>query len=53
MNRETVHILVGAAVLLFALLLFFIFLTDDARTGSTVGYELEARHSIWLKAAAK
>ncbi len=45
MNRETVHILVGAAVLLAAPLLFFIFLTGDARTGSTVGYELEARYN--------
>ena len=45
MNSETVDILVGAAVLLFAPLLFFIFLTDDARTGSANGYELEARYN--------
>ena len=45
MSRDTVHILVGAAVLLFAPLFFFIFLTGDARTGSAQGYVLEARYN--------
>ncbi len=45
MSRETVHILVGAAVLPAAPLLFFIFLSGDAGTGSTVGYELVARYN--------
>jgi phospholipid/cholesterol/gamma-HCH transport system substrate-binding protein len=45
MNRETVHILLGAAVLLAAPLLLFVFFTGDARTGSTEGYELEARYN--------
>lgn len=45
MNRDTVHILVGAAVLLIAPVLFILFLTDDARTGSAAGYELEARYN--------
>lgn len=45
MSRDTVHILIGAAVLLAAPLLFWIFLTGDARTGSAEGYELEARYN--------
>lgn len=45
MTRETVHILVGAAVLLAAPLLFLVFLTGDARTGSTEGFELKARYN--------
>ena len=45
MSRDTVHILVGAAVLLFAPLFFFVFLTGDARTGSAQGYALEARYN--------
>ncbi len=45
MNRETVHILVGAAVFLVAPLLLVIFFSGDARTGSAQGYELTARYN--------
>lgn len=45
MSRDTVHILVGAAVLLCAPLFFFVFLTEDAHTGSARGYALEARYN--------
>jgi phospholipid/cholesterol/gamma-HCH transport system substrate-binding protein len=45
MSRETVHILVGAAVLLVAPLLLIVFFTGDARTGSAEGYELTARYN--------
>lgn len=45
MNRETTHILTGAAVLLMVPLLGFIFLSGDARTDSTKGYELTASYN--------
>ena len=45
MQRDTLHILVGAAVLLVAPLLLVGVFTGDARTGSTEGYELEARYN--------
>ncbi|NKB60085.1 MAG: MCE family protein [Alphaproteobacteria bacterium] len=45
MNRETVHILVGAAVLLAAPLLLIVFFSGDARTSSADGYELTARYN--------
>jgi phospholipid/cholesterol/gamma-HCH transport system substrate-binding protein len=45
MNRETVHILTGAAVLLMAPLLGFIFFSGDARTESAKGYELTASYN--------
>jgi len=44
MKRETVHILAGAAVLLMAPLLGFIFFSGDARTDSAKGYELSASY---------
>ena len=44
MNRETVHILVGAAVLLMVPLLGFIFFSGDARTESAKGYDLTASY---------
>jgi len=45
LSRETVHILVGAAVLLAAPLLFLLFFNEDARTGSASGYELTAHYN--------
>ena len=45
MSRETLHILVGAAVLLIAPLLFVAFLSGDARTSAAEGYELTARYN--------
>ena len=45
MSQDTVHILVGAAVLLLAPMFFLVFLTGDARTGSAQGYALEAHYN--------
>jgi len=45
MNRETVHILAGAAVLLMVPLLGFVFFSSDARTDSANGYELTASYN--------
>ena len=44
MKPETVHILTGAAVLLMAPLLGFIFFSGDARTESARGYDLSASY---------
>ena len=41
MSQESVHILVGAAVLRLAPMFFLVFLTGDARTGSAQQYALE------------
>ncbi len=45
MSRETVHILIGTAVLLAAPLLLIVFFSGDARTSSAEGYELTARYN--------
>ncbi len=45
MNRGTVHILVGAAVLLAGPLMLAVFFSGDARTKSADGYELTARYN--------
>jgi len=45
MNRETMHIYTGAAVLLMIPLLGFIFFSGDARTDSADGYELTASYN--------
>ncbi len=45
MNRETLHILVGALLILTAPLLGYMFFSGDARTESTQGYELKARYN--------
>jgi phospholipid/cholesterol/gamma-HCH transport system substrate-binding protein len=45
MNRETVHILAGAAVLLMVPLLGFVFFSGDARTESAKGYQLTASYN--------
>ena len=45
MNRETLHILIGAAVIVLAPLLGVVFFSGDARTVSAQGYELKARYN--------
>lgn len=45
MERETLNIWVGAAVLIIVPLLFFIFFTGDIRTQAASGYELQGRYS--------
>jgi phospholipid/cholesterol/gamma-HCH transport system substrate-binding protein len=45
MNRETLHILVGAAVIVMAPLMGYAFFSGDARTVSAEGYELKARYN--------
>ena len=45
MSQDTVHILVGAAVLLLAPMFFLVFLTGDARTGSAQENALEDRYN--------
>ncbi|MEX2618161.1 MAG: MlaD family protein [Alphaproteobacteria bacterium] len=45
MNRETLHILVGAVLILAAPVLGYLFFSGDARTESTEGYNLTARYN--------
>lgn len=45
MNRETLHILVGAALILAAPIVGYLFFSGDARTESTEGYNLTARYN--------
>lgn len=45
MNRETLHILVGALLILAAPVLGYLFFSGDARTDATEGYNLTARYN--------